>query len=54
MRVVVLSTKPNDEQFVRAANQEVGHDLGLLEARLTPETARLAQGVLRHAILTPE
>ena len=46
MRVAVFSTKPYDETFLRRANQEV-HELIFLEARLTPETAALAEGMGR-------
>ncbi|MDN3564426.1 2-hydroxyacid dehydrogenase [Paeniroseomonas aquatica] len=43
MQVVVFSTKPYDRQFLDAAN--VGrHQLRYVEARLSPETALLAQG----------
>jgi D-lactate dehydrogenase len=44
MRVAVFSTKPYDEQFLRAANDEAGHELHFLEPRLTPETVPLAAG----------
>lgn len=42
MQVTVYSTKPYDERFLTEAN--AGHALRFLEARLTPETAPLAQG----------
>jgi D-lactate dehydrogenase len=44
MRVAVFSTKPYDERFLRAANDEAGHDLVFLEPRLTPATVPLAAG----------
>ncbi|MBU8539281.1 2-hydroxyacid dehydrogenase [Falsiroseomonas tokyonensis] len=46
MQVVVFSAKPYDRQFLDAANEAAGspHRLRYLEARLTPETAALAQG----------
>jgi D-lactate dehydrogenase len=42
MRVAVYSTKPYDEQFLRAANAGVDLDLRFLEPRLTVDTAPLA------------
>lgn len=44
MRVAVFSTKPYDEQFLRAANETAGHELVFLEPRLTAATAPLATG----------
>ena len=46
MQVVVFSAKPYDRQFLDAANTAGGgkHQLTYLEARLSPETAPLAQG----------
>lgn len=44
MRVAVFSTKPYDREFLAAANAAAGHDLALLEPRLSVETAALAQG----------
>lgn len=44
MELAVFSTKPYDEQFIRAANDQYGHGLRFLEARLTPDTAPLAGG----------
>ncbi|MBN1172555.1 MAG: 2-hydroxyacid dehydrogenase, partial [Micromonosporaceae bacterium] len=44
MRTAVFSTKPYDEQYLRAANEGQGHDLVFLEARLTSDTATLATG----------
>jgi D-lactate dehydrogenase len=44
MHVAVYSSKPYDEQFLRSANAEAGHELRFLEARLSVETAPLAAG----------
>jgi len=44
MRVAVFSTKPYDRQFLSAANEESNHELTFYEPRLTPQTARLAEG----------
>jgi D-lactate dehydrogenase len=46
MRVAVFSTKPYDEEFLRAADQQAqaGHELMFLEPRLSSETASLAAG----------
>ncbi|WP_341719210.1 2-hydroxyacid dehydrogenase [Micromonospora sp. FIMYZ51] len=44
MRVSVFSTKPYDRSFLTAANESGEHDLVFLEPRLTPQTARLAEG----------
>ena len=44
MKVAVFSTKPYDEQYLRAANAEHGHELTFLEPRLAPETGALAAG----------
>ncbi|QSB13084.1 2-hydroxyacid dehydrogenase [Natronosporangium hydrolyticum] len=44
MRVAVFSTKPYDEEFLRSANQQAGHELVFLEPRLSEETAALAAG----------
>jgi len=43
-RVAVFSTKPHDRQFLAEANEARGHELELLESRLTPETMALASG----------
>lgn len=45
MRVAVFSTQRFDREFLDAANQRRGHDLQFLEARLTPQTCVLAEGV---------
>ncbi|WP_299821060.1 2-hydroxyacid dehydrogenase [uncultured Jannaschia sp.] len=42
MRVAVFSSKPHDEAFLGRARG--GHEMRFLEARLTPETVRLAEG----------
>ncbi|MFV2103701.1 2-hydroxyacid dehydrogenase [Micromonospora sp. LOL_024] len=44
MRVAVFSTKPYDREFLAVANAAAGHDLTFLDARLTTQTARLAEG----------
>jgi D-lactate dehydrogenase len=44
MRVAVFSTKPYDQRFLAAANTDTGHDLVFLEAKLSAETAPLAEG----------
>lgn len=44
MKVAVFSTKPYDREFLLAANEEANHELMFYESRLTPETARLADG----------
>lgn len=44
MKVAVFSTKAYDREFFLAANREAHHDLVFYEPRLTPETARLAEG----------
>ncbi|MDP3418572.1 2-hydroxyacid dehydrogenase [Falsiroseomonas sp.] len=46
MQIVVFSAKPYDRQFLDAANAACGspHVLTYLEARLSPETAALANG----------
>lgn len=44
MRVTVFSTKPYDEQSLRAANGSAGHELLFLEPRLSIGTAPLADG----------
>ncbi len=43
MRVAVFSTKPYDREFLDEANAHGGHDLMFYDARLTFETAPLAQ-----------
>ncbi|MGY6550177.1 MAG: 2-hydroxyacid dehydrogenase [Roseinatronobacter sp.] len=44
MRIDVFSTKPHDVTFLRNAAGHTALDLQFHEARLTPDTARLAQG----------
>lgn len=42
MKVAVYSTKSYDRRFLEAANRDRRHELVFLEARLTPQTAKLA------------
>ncbi len=44
MRVAVYSSRPHDERYLSRANQAAGHELVFLEARLRPETVKLADG----------
>jgi D-lactate dehydrogenase len=44
MRIAVFSTKPYDRTFLDKANEQHGHELVYLDARLTAETAPLAAG----------
>lgn len=44
MKTIVFSTKPYDREFLDAANNRFPHELTFLEARLTAETAALANG----------
>jgi D-lactate dehydrogenase len=44
MKVAVFSTKPYDRHFLEAANAASGHDLLFLDARLSKESAALAEG----------
>jgi D-lactate dehydrogenase len=44
MRVAVFSAKPHDEAFLAPRGEAEGHRMDFLEARLTPDTARLAEG----------
>jgi D-lactate dehydrogenase len=44
LKVAVFSTKPYDREFFSAANKAAGHELVFFEARLTPQTIRLAEG----------
>jgi D-lactate dehydrogenase len=46
MRVAVFSTKPYDRQFLEAGNAAAGfpHEFAFLEARLSVETAGVANG----------
>ncbi len=44
MRVAFFSTKPYDRRFFLEANEEFGHDLVFLEARLTRESVAMAEG----------
>ncbi len=44
MRVAMFSTKGYDKTFFQAENRNHNHDIAYLEARLTAETAKLADG----------
>jgi D-lactate dehydrogenase len=44
MQVAVFSTKSYDREFLTAANQQYDQDLVFYEARLSPQTWRLADG----------
>lgn len=44
MRAAVFSTRPYERPFFDAANEQSGHELRYLDARLTPATAELARG----------
>ena len=44
MHIAFFSTKPYDRRFFEEANEEFGHQLDFLEARLTAESASLAGG----------
>ena len=44
MKIAVFSTKPYDEEYLSAANEGHGHELRFYEARLTPNSAPLAEG----------
>lgn len=44
MKLAVFSVKPYDSRFLTAANEGAKHELTFFEPRLTPETARLAEG----------
>lgn len=44
MKVAVFSTKPYDREFLLRANEDANHELMFYESRLTPQTARLADG----------
>jgi D-lactate dehydrogenase len=44
MKTTIFSTKPYDEQFLKAGNSAFGHTLEFIENRLKPETAHLAHG----------
>lgn len=43
-QIAVFSTKPYDEIYLSEANKAHGHELVFLEARLTEDTTRLAEG----------
>ena len=44
MRVTVFSTQDHDRRFLDPALRKAGHQPVLLEHRLTPDTAALADG----------
>ena len=44
MKTAVFSTKPYDAKFLVAANASAGHELDFFEERLSPHTAKLAEG----------
>lgn len=44
MKIAVFSTKPYDEQFLTNANAQFNHTLQFFEARLTKDSAPLAEG----------
>ncbi len=44
MKTAVFSTKPYDERFLTAANENHGHEFSFLEERLNARTATLADG----------
>jgi D-lactate dehydrogenase len=46
MKVTLFSSKPYDAQFLNAYNPAFGHEMVLIENRLNPETAHLAEGSL--------
>jgi D-lactate dehydrogenase len=44
MTTAVFSTKPYDAKFLVAANASAGHELDFFEEKLSPHTAKLAEG----------
>jgi D-lactate dehydrogenase len=44
MKTAVFSTKPYDAKFLVAANASVDHELNFFEEKLSPHTAKLAEG----------
>lgn len=44
MKTAVFSTKPYDAKFLTAANATAGHELDFFEEKLSPHTAKLAEG----------
>jgi D-lactate dehydrogenase len=44
VKTAVFSTKPYDAKFLLAANARAGHELDFFEERLSPHTAKLAEG----------
>ena len=50
MRIAVYSSRSYDVRFLTEANEDHGHDLHFLEARLNADTASLAEG---HDVVCP-
>ena len=44
MKTAVFSTKPYDAKFLVAANASVAHEFDFYEEKLSPHTAKLAEG----------
>jgi D-lactate dehydrogenase len=44
MKTAVFSTKPYDREFLERANESAALDLTFFEARLMPQTVKLAEG----------
>lgn len=44
MKLAFFSTKPYDRRFFEVANQDARHELVFFEAKLTPQTTKLADG----------
>ena len=44
MKTAVFSTKSYDTKFLVAANASAGHELNFFEEKLSPHTAKLAEG----------
>ncbi|MBQ9817086.1 MAG: 2-hydroxyacid dehydrogenase [Proteobacteria bacterium] len=44
MKITIFDTKPYDRQYLEKENESYGYELKFLESRLTPDTARLAEG----------
>jgi D-lactate dehydrogenase len=44
MKTAVFSTKPYDTKFLVAANASAGHEFDFFEEKLSPPTAKLAEG----------
>lgn len=52
MKVAVFSSKPYDEEFLGAANQESGHELVFFQSHLNEETAELARNYPAVCVFT--